>query len=239
MEELILEKLLLRSGNKVYSSEIVDIKNETKMTSNTTPAPLIVSASSEYSATYQAWKAFNGTKDGGSYDYWSSVAGTTGWIQINYGKKTYANILELSATQLNQSVANGLPRDFDILASNDGTNFVRLAEFRSQTWTNGETKVFNFNNNSAYQYYRIEAFSTNGYGYVCVGEILFAAKIDKVVVLPSLNKSLFIDYGNDVLEKLDTSYMSMDYVLRNTISENQDGLWTTKIDRKPLSISFK
>ncbi|MDD1502593.1 discoidin domain-containing protein [Lysinibacillus sp. CNPSo 3705] len=239
MEELIYKKTLLQSNKKVYSLEPIDAIYETKMTSNTAPSPFVASASSEYNSTYPAWKAFNGTNTGGSYDYWSSVAGTKAWIQINYGKRVQANILELSASMTTQELANGMPRDFNILASNDNSNFIKLSEFKDQTWKNGETKVFKFRNNIAYQYYRIEAFSTNGYGYVCIGEILFKNIANNIIEVPKASVNNFVNYGTNTSKNLNRIIETKDYILQDEVSKNEQGLWTTKIDRKPLSISFK
>ncbi|MET4561045.1 hypothetical protein ABIA69_002190 [Lysinibacillus parviboronicapiens] len=231
-------KTLLSAKGKYYSILNIDTWYETKMTSNTTPAPLVANAASEFNTTYPAWKAFNGTKDNGSYDYWSSATGTTSWIQINYGKRVHVNVLELSATMLTQAVANGMPRDFNILASNDNSKFTKLAEYKGQTWSNGETKEYSFNNISEYQYYRIEVLSTNGYGYVCIGEILFKSVQNKIIEMSEINIENLIKYGMSNNVKLDSIFNNKNYILQDSVSENSDGLWVTQLDRKPLSIGF-
>ncbi|MFJ6207308.1 discoidin domain-containing protein [Lysinibacillus sp. NPDC092081] len=223
-------------NSKTYSLELLDVTYETKMTSNTAPSPLVVSASSEFNSNYLAWKAFNGTNNG-SYDYYSSAIGTTGWIQIKYDKKVHANIVELSAFKDTQQLANGMPKDFNILGSNDGTNFVRLAELRNQTWINGETKKYKFRNSNEYQYYRIEALSTNGYEYICIGEILFKSNKSNFIEIQKTSANNFINYGAFKFEKLNSIFEYKSYILQDEISKNKEGLLTTKLDRKPLSIS--
>ena len=52
------------------------------MTSNNTPTPVVVSASSEYNSTYAAWKAFNQL---GGASGWASTAGHTGWLKVYSG----------------------------------------------------------------------------------------------------------------------------------------------------------
>lgn len=53
------------------------------MTDNVTPTPCTVSASSEYSSTYAAWKAFDGNVVSGG---WQAANGqTTGWLKIDFG----------------------------------------------------------------------------------------------------------------------------------------------------------
>ncbi|MFJ7918076.1 MULTISPECIES: discoidin domain-containing protein [unclassified Lysinibacillus] len=230
---------MLQSNNKTYSIESFDTTHETKMTSNTSPSPFIASASSEFNSTYSAYKAFNSTNTGGSYDYWSSVAGTTGWIQINYGRKVHANTLELSSSMITQEIANGMPRDFNILASNDNSKFIKLAEFKDQTWKNGETKIYKFRNNIAYQYYRIETFSTNGFGYVCIGEISFKNIANNITEVPKVSVNNFINYGTNNFKNLNRIIETKKYILQDEVSNNEEGFLTTKLDRKPLSISCK
>ena len=62
-------------------------------------------------------------------------------------------------------------------------------------------------------------------------------KDNSVFEIPILSKDNFINYGKG-LENFSKIFKEKKYVLQNEVSENEEGLWTTKLDRKPLSISF-
>jgi len=236
MEELILEKYILNSNNKYYSFKPIRAVHETNMTSNTTPPPLIASASTEFNNNYAAWKAFNGTNSGG-VDYWCTTVGTTGWVQINYGRRVYANSVELTAHLNSATVVTGMPKDFNILGSNDGINFTELLKVTNQVgWGFAETREFNFNITEPYQYYRIQVLSENGYGYVTISEILFRYKSNSILELPNVTKNNFVKYGSDTINNLNTAFIGKDYLLQKT---NSGTLIEKQLNKKPLSISFK
>jgi len=150
--------------------------HSTNMTSNTTPSPLVASASSEFNTTLQAWKAFNGTTTDLN-DAWITTSGVTnGWVQINYGRPMRLNTVMISPrnyTDFNLSS----PKDFNILGSNNGDSFDLLKEVRGQNdWKQNVSKHFLFENEKEYTIYRVEVLNTNGTTSVAIGEILFGYK---------------------------------------------------------------
>lgn len=236
------QKHLLQSNNKIYSLD--SIGNgwfETKMTSNTTPAPFIVNASSTQ-GSYDAWKAFNGTTS--SYtDGWATASGiTTGWVQINFGlPKLFSKIRITSKATANiGGVTSAPPKDFNILGSNDGINFKVLAEIKNQTnWSATETREFTLDNFKLYTIYRIEILSNSGTSYTALGNVIFFEKYSKLFESSSENITKnILNYGRDNLDDLDNLIPIKNYILQDEVSENSEGLWITKLDRKPLSISF-
>lgn len=235
-----MSKVLLKSNNKTYSLESIDTWYETNMTSNTAPSPFVASASGHYGAGYEAYKAFNGTAINAS-DTWIGAGNTkTGWVQIDYGVSSprIANILELKGR--NSSVLTDNVKDFNILGSNDNSIFKTLAEIRNQKdWQAIETRRYSFNNDKPYRYYRIQVLDNNGYNYVAIGDILFSYDKTTLFQVPVLSVSNFIKYGEKSINKLDTILKNKNYILQDEVSENEEGLWTTRINRKPLSISFK
>jgi hypothetical protein len=88
--------------------ETVSPKN---MTTNTAPAPYVVTTSSAYNTTYLGWKAFNGTNIDSS-DCWITTNGTnTGWIMIDLGSEKKINGFSIN----NQNYSDGVtsaPKDF-------------------------------------------------------------------------------------------------------------------------------
>lgn len=230
---------LLRDNNRIYSLESKDTWYNTNMTSNNTPAPLVASASSGWSSDYPAWKSFNGTNIVSSYDVWVSANGQlTGWIQIDYGKSLRVNKLRLEATSdAGYLMAN--PKTFNILYSNDGINFSKATTIRNQTnWTVKENREYVFKEFKA-RYIRIEVIENNGYSnYVTIGEILFGYKTIALKQIPILSLRNFISYGCYSSNIPPIPTITKDYILQDEVSENEEGLWTTQLDRKPLSISF-
>ena len=112
------------------------------MTSDTTPSGCVASASSVYSSSYSAWRAFDGSLDASSY--WCSAEGQkTAYVQIelqNAVKAKYCKIKPRTATGI------------DVFGSNDGSTFVLIGQQIFDT--NNIDYVFALNNSNAYKYYR-------------------------------------------------------------------------------------
>lgn len=162
---------------------------ETKMTSNTAPAPFVASASSVYSNVYDAWKAF----DSVTKTFWSTTYGVggKGWIQIDFGKQTSLNKVTMTATNTTNDY-KAFPKDFNILGSNDGVIFTQFAEIKNQTVSiQSEVVTYNFNTVN-YRYYKIDVLSNNGAtnGNVAIENITFGLLKNKNLIIknPSTNK---------------------------------------------------
>lgn len=230
-------RFLLQSENKTYSLEHINLVHETKMTSNTAPTPRVASASSVYTTTYSAWKAFNGTVTDAN-DAWVTPTGViTGWIQIDYGESFQKNVNILTLTSRNSTIVEANPKDFDILGSNDGITFDTLAKFRNQTnWAQVETRTFKFRNDNSYRYYRIQILNNNGHSFISIGDILFSYNVNYLIELPSPSKDNLINYGNPKMDKLDEAIDHNNYIIQ---SANERGLYTVKTSRKPKGIKIK
>lgn len=147
---------------------------ETSMTSNTTPAPFIVSASDQQSG-FEAYKAFNTLS--GSSDTWMTNSNiVNGWIQLDLGSSMVFNCVKVTSR-------NGVgydthsPKDFEILASNNNDTFTKLEAFNNNTgWKNYEQRLFTFSNTTSYRYYRVNVLSNNGGVIVAINNILFGYK---------------------------------------------------------------
>lgn len=239
MYERDIQKLyLLKSNNKTYSLESFNTWYETKMTSNTAPAPFEASASSIYNSTFNAWKAFNGTNVS-NQDCWVTPNNiVNGWIQLNFGRNVKVNTVKLTSRFGGYETQS--PKRFQILGSNDGISFDLLTEFNNQkNWITNETRKFIFFNEKEYQYYRINILENNGGIAVSIGEILFSYESNYANELPSTKTSNFIKYGNEKIEDTNVIFHNKNYILQDTVSENSEGLWTTQLTRKPLSIKFE
>lgn len=155
----------------------IDVWYETNMTSNTAPTPLVASASSTYTS-FTPYKAFNGTRGTTGNDSWMTSNSRTGWIQIDFGKGVIANRVNISIV----SNLTAAPKNFNILGSKDGVNFVILGAFTNQTnWTANELREYSFNNNEKFSYYKVEILENNGHGTdVSIGEIQYGFKREEI-----------------------------------------------------------
>ncbi|MEQ6355281.1 discoidin domain-containing protein [Lysinibacillus sp. M3] len=193
-QNYVNESPILGISNKIFSQKIGEINtlrvkeqvkewnsiytwHETKMTSNTTPSPLVASASGEYNTTYQAWKAFDGTKD---VSAWLTVANTTtGWIKLDLGRKVITNALKMTCRGgSTDAITRAMPKDFEIYGSNDDLAFTLLGSFKNQTdWKFLEERVFELGNSLEYRYFRFNILSNNGFPeYSNIGELLYGYK---------------------------------------------------------------
>jgi len=229
-------RLLLQSNSKIYSIESIDTTYETKMTSNNTPSPYQITSSGDFNSSYASWKAFDG-KNTEYTDSWITTSGSPlGWIQINFGTRKRCN--KLSFTTRNYSDSNATaPKEFKILCSNDGLFWSELAQIQNQTgWKQNETRIFEFTNERAYQYYRVQITIANSTSYSAIGELIFGYNGVSLVSLPSKSARIFSDYGKSNFKGLSTPINIIDHVLQNI---EPNAIITKKISKKPLSISFK
>lgn len=150
------------------------------MTGNAAPSGT-ASASSIYSASYDAWKAFNHSLTGPT-DCWISENGTpSGWLCYDFGAgvtkvaKQYAITCRWSSSAVNVAA----PKSWTLEGSNDGSAWDTLD---TQTdvigWagngTPGAKKVFPLANTTAYRYYRLNISASNLSSYVAVGGLEIA-----------------------------------------------------------------
>lgn len=169
------------------------------MTSNTTPSPYVVTASSQYNTdTYLPWKAFNGTNING-LDCW--VTGSSiknGWIMIDLNVPVTINGFRITCRYGYTTCA---PQDFTLEGSNDGTDFVTLKAVRGESqWSAGETKSYTLANNATYRYYRLSITSINSGDYVAIGGLRFlntVALIEKFTPIDKFNNFKLIIEDSD------------------------------------------
>ena len=236
------ELLLLQSNNKIYSLKSIDTWYETNMTSNTTPSPLVASASSIASSNNVAWKAFNGSNSSTDpYDIWATAINTTnGWLQLDFGLQKSFNAFKITsrAWTNDNNYTTCSPETFTMQGSNDGINFIDISEvFNETSWGINETRVFPIKNTKNYRYYRLNVFTVNGGPYVFVAKLEFS-NISLISEIPNSSVNNFVEYGTNRIGELELILFNKNYILQDEVSENEEGLWTTQLDRKPLSISF-
>lgn len=228
---------LIQSNNKAYSLESINAY-ETNMTSNTSPSPLVASASSVYSSSYPAWRAFDGIKGNTTSRWASSVLPAR--ISLDFGKNTKVNFVELtSAIVTNGTNNNEHPKTFTIQGSNDGQNWIDISNVENSQITKANQLKKFYTKLSNYRFYSLYIkTSNNSTSVTTIAEITFG--FDNVITeIPIVNKKNIINYGSFNIDNLNGIYDTKSYILQDEVSRNEEGLYTTKLDRKPLSISFK
>ncbi|GAK42068.1 hypothetical protein TCA2_4560 [Paenibacillus sp. TCA20] len=147
------------------------------MTSNSTPAPYLVEASSVLTgaSNYQPWKAFNKTVTDYT-DSWISDD-KVGWVSIDLGSSGSKKISEYSVTcrNWNDSQADKettAPKSWTFEGSNDNANWAILdTQVNQISWTKAQKRSFKISNSGIYRYYRLNISDNNGAYYVAIGEI--------------------------------------------------------------------
>ena len=157
------------------------------MTSNTAPLSYVASASGIYNASYDAWKAFNGTVTDVN-DSWITTSGTlTGWIQLDFSKLTKVNQVAITG-RTGGDVAS--PKDFTIQGSQDGVTFTVIKSITGNILTNKQTKIFIFDAPVYYRYYRINITASNGTSYTAIADIQFWQSEDSTEYISNQKSSL-------------------------------------------------
>lgn len=158
--------------NNYIVQDIFDTNLVPALTSNTSASPIVVSASSIYSSTYDAWKAFNNTLIDAT-DCWATASGTTvGWLKVDFGTPKIVNKYIITARN-NSTASTESPKAWAFEGSNDNTNWVILDTRTNEiNWSQAQQREYTFTNTTAYRYYRIYITANNGNtGTTTIGEI--------------------------------------------------------------------
>lgn len=221
------EKSILKSKDKLYAFSSQDQIYAPKMTSNTAPLPYTTKASSVY-GSYPAWKAFNNNPT----DWGWFANGRTGWIEIDFGKETPTNQVEIFSAAYNAQVS---PKNFKILGSFDGMNFDEIMSITEQVnWEKGKGRTFKYPKKN-YRYYRIDVSLNNGgANYITIDEIIFSIKDSELVKIDHDIAEAVRKYGTKTIEGFSNKIESKKY-----IKKTLDDQLIISIDRKPLNIKFE
>lgn len=230
---------LLKSNNKIYSLQSEEALYKLNMTSNTNPTPYVASASSVVSATYPAWKAFNGVtlSNSASNNFWGSDENKIpAWISIDFGGTKDVNFVDIYL--LLDGSQSARIKDFTIQGSNDGSTWNNLKSFSNEKWENYTNKRFYLSKTFSYRHYRLYITALNGHTRTNIVELVYGVE-QELIQLPSDSVENFKNYGRLSIQNFNSIKKNKEYVLQDTVSENTDGLWVQEIDRKPLSIKFE
>jgi hypothetical protein len=140
------------------------------MSGNSAPPPYVASASSEFSSSFAAWKAFDNAWSAGQYWIGNSAVE---WLKIDLGAGA-SKLLETYKIQLNDlNEPLRAPKDWLMQGSNDNSAWDTLDTVTNQTgWANQEERTFTCDTQVAgYRYFRINISANNGDSLTQIGEL--------------------------------------------------------------------
>jgi hypothetical protein len=121
------------------------------MTSDTTPTPNVISASSFYNSTYAPWNAFD--KD--STRYWQANDPLPNWLKYFFGSGNGIVATKYSIKAPTNSEYIYTPKSWTVEGSNNDQDWFPLDNQENITFTQGEEKEFTFSNSVKYEYFRL------------------------------------------------------------------------------------
>jgi hypothetical protein len=157
-----------------------DIDQTVAMTSNSTPSPFTVTATSQYDSNYPAYKAFDHLND--AYG-WCSTYTLPHSIMYGFGSSAYT-ITKYRLRSPNATNTAGFPTEFylygNAVSSPSITNESDWIQIDYQVGIarpgNGTfTSWFDIDTPGSYTYYRLKAVSVTSDTYAWIGEIEFAS----------------------------------------------------------------
>lgn len=172
------------------------------MTSNNTPAPYVVSASSEYNVNqfgeeYRAWKAFDAGYNSNRYS--TNDQNINQWINLNFDHKQLINCLYIVFAA---EYKDDNPKECILQGSDNGTAYVDIKEFTCP-YDNDFIIDCNLSNFSNYRLY-----IKNGYGniHISIDEIRYLLAVDTPLFLIEDNGAYYnIDDSNSLVQVNDIS----------------------------------
>jgi hypothetical protein len=158
-----------------------------KMTSNTAPSG-VVSSSSAYGG-FPAWNVF---ADDSTTTQWASNGDSNPWIQYQF---TAGQVVTRYTIQNGTNSAQYIT-DWNFLGSNDGVNFTLLDIQRGQILGSGGIGTYDFNNTTAYAYYRIQTIASTQYIRVAEVQLITYAEFNTdIPLIKTINSSINGVYG--------------------------------------------
>lgn len=152
------------------------------MTGNSNGTITLTSSPVYISPNYDAFKAFDGNQVGDNR--WLSDGNLPAWLKVDFSEPKVISrytVRTIDATDASQS-----PKTWTFQGSNDNSSWITL-DTRTEVpgWSKAEKRSYDFNNNTAYRYYRIYISATFGAGHATISEMeLFSSDV-KVSVDPS------------------------------------------------------
>lgn len=224
--------LTFKANDRYKVVTLNEYRKVINMTSNTTPAPFVTSASGSNSS-FPPWKAFDGVTTGSIIGW--AVSARNGWLQIDFGKTTGVSGFTLhSGKNGGYYFHDYSPSVFSLAGSHDGQKWEIIQDYTA-SWggnnANNLSKEFTCKP-AMYRYYRLNVDKVGNGSQIYVGEMFFKVFDASFVEYPLDSKYLSISKLNSII--CDIRFEDKKYVVK----EDGDTLTSTKLNRKPLSIKF-
>lgn len=192
----------------------------------------VLTSSSICNASFVPYQAFDKNKHSIYDSSFATADGTTtGWIQIEFPQKERVTEFSLQARATVQASARTNFIDFQLLGSNDGTNFNTLFSITDEpAWSAGEIREYELTSKNRYKYYRLNVSKSSGTPYVDIQEIgLF--KITKEQYIIKAEPTYFIGQinGNEYIEEI------LDKQSFNMTASGVNSIGITKQFTKPIT----
>jgi len=164
------------------------------MTSSTTPSGK-VSASSQagWRPESYPWKAFS-RQMGHRNESWHSANHLPAWLQYRFEKAhvvTGYTIILSNIDRMTPNPPNAAPKTWEFQGSNDGKNWIVLDSVSGQDdWIVGDVRTWTFENDTAYDYYRLHITESNG-SAVMITEFEILGYSEEIIPLKSPNMALW------------------------------------------------
>jgi hypothetical protein len=139
------------------------------MTASNAPAPYVVSASSQYSAAYAGWYAFDDIVNG-SNGWFSAATGQPWWLKIDLGTARTVTAFLWSPYRLDAYGYANFPKDWQFQGSNDDATWTTLVSATNYSISDNDTRV-EVANETAYRYYRWYITLTGDGSYCLIADI--------------------------------------------------------------------
>jgi len=145
------------------------------MTSNTTPAPYVISMSDLYGA-YDAYYAFD---DVGT-TFLHTGPTCPHWVKVDFGVGSNIAVNGYSLRSRDGNVGQA-PYDWTFEGSNNDADWSVLNSQSAQTFESGVVKEYYFSNVTSYRYYRLYVTNTPA-GYMSISEMQHSGGAGAVAV---------------------------------------------------------
>jgi len=185
------------------------------------------------SASNESWGAAANAFDGVTTNFWAP-SGIPAWIAYDFGSGNDLDIVEISITARNDAAYKQTPFKFDLEYSDNGSDWTVLYTFRSETYTQGQTRVFNSADATnlvdivpgSYRYYRIHVDSTfTDVGGCTVAELDLRESSGGSDVTGSGTSDASSDY-------------SVDYDFPKAFDDDTNTFWSSELISVPHWLSY-
>jgi len=216
---------------------------ETNMTSNTSPSPLVVSASSEFSGAFNAFKGMDNNNYWGTTNYLQNNA----WIKIDFGELKLVDKFRIKG----HSVLTENPKTILLEYSLDNNSWTKIYEGIEPAWTTDEIREFKVPKTIG-RYFKLTVVNNHGSSYSSIKKLQFGfydvlakfiiqsntdffsfdTSTKTLIHLPNNSASTLMKFGVDKNKEIDltTPYKNHKYITYDATNDiyNESTLLVTE-----------